>query len=173
MIIYKANNESKSSSSLTNKSPSPESPNRSPNYLQLPRIDFRPEYYQPKPPSVRFRDQTTSAHSVFVKEATEPIKKTEQKPTESPTSLMFQNQQSLLAQLREKDQNQYQKCLEKTKNLFDSDLTLKRGYLNPIDANKQEILAELKRKEELKKEKVSNKANEKPRSKNKNKSKKS
>lgn len=170
MVIHKANNESKSSSSLTNKSPSPESPSRSPNYLQLPKIDFRPEYYQPKPPSVRFRDQTTSAHSVFVKEATEPIKKTEQKPIESPTSLMFQNQQSLLAQLREKDQNQYQKCLEKTKHLFDSDLTFKRGYLNPIDTNKQEILAELKRKEELKKEKVTN---EKPRSKNKNKSKRS
>lgn len=68
-------------------------------------------------------------------------------------SLLHNTRQSL-SNLREKQELEYEICLERIKNLdiVKSASTLRMGYLNPPDANRDEILARLKEKEDKKKQ---------------------
>lgn len=103
----------------------------------------------------QYRDQMTSAHALPSQKLAVIV--TSQPPPprnrKSPPPVLAQTRKSL-ENFRQNEETQYRKCLEKTRHLFSSEKTLKRGYINPVDRNTHEILIDLKQKEDLKKNEI-------------------
>lgn len=114
------------------------------NYLQLPRIDLRPEKYYHRFNEVKHCDQSTSARSSSLNN----ISRLDQSEVIiAPTS--GHPNRKRLDRFQQNELNRFQNCLEKTKGVYESEEAFKKAFFNPPDANRETLLDELKKRDEL------------------------
>lgn len=128
------------------------------NYLQLPKIDLRPErYHYPWKNEITYRDETTSARSSSLNNVSRLDEHQIIVAAGSASSKEQQQSRSRLERFNKNELKNYNECLDKvSRNLIGSEEAFRKAFLNPADVEQQVAIDQLKKRDVLRRKSLKN-----------------
>lgn len=121
------------------------------NYLQLPKIDLRPErYHYPWKNEITYRDETTSARSSSLNNVSRLDEHQIIVATGSASIKEQQRSRSRLERFNKNELKNYHECLENvSRNVIGSEEAFRKAFLNPADVEQEVAIDQLKKRDAL------------------------